>query len=645
MDLDISKPWGEIHPTGNSIQEQFLQVQAQAEPREKAVRWANNLKFITPIYWSSANGIVPRKPENFGESVDKPCACIDIPLFRHGDSQTLLLREVPGCVNYVAISYCWKAPENARILRDIPIYSLRSGTRERANRARWQILHRAFRYAASYYCGLIWIDQECIDQDDREDKETGIQSMDLVYKRAAFPVGLLNFRIRTQQEMDTMALIVSIAKGYRISPTEVQIDGIIHIFEALTADAWFSRSWILQEVVCAGDMKLCIEFDVSLTKPECLGYAKNEVEITPEQLKEAALLVNLPPLDEPYQPLANRIGSAKAARLQQASKVPMGIRPGTQLGIDEQGLPLWQWACNAAEALKLLERKQNERVSDRLAIVANLCHYSTRINTNGVEALGIGFSTCVWVMALLNGDVSLLNPARPVHGWNPTEPVNHQSWLPEPSMALSSIPELTESGKRLRLQGISLSANGMKCQGYLYRVTQRIELSDLASSFKTQWINATATSPLDYKCAQQILGEFLLSLLLKLDSLGLTDLADALWHSVREDYVSYYPSNNEGPSVSIREERLATWYPPSCFQAMLDETDGAKTLHLPDWARSTEDFARVFGDSSSVDDFRWLIDFVTNTGCLWGGGLFDQAIGLVDVIFGVNSPGLFLGQW
>ena len=63
---------------------------------------------------------------------------------------------------------------------------------------------------------------------------------------------------------------------------------------------------------------------------------------------------------------------------------------------------------SAAEVLALLDSRRNSVVSDRLAIVANLCSYDVRLNATEVERRQRSFRTCVLALALLNGDLSLL---------------------------------------------------------------------------------------------------------------------------------------------------------------------------------------------------------------------------------------------
>jgi hypothetical protein len=59
--------------------------------------------------------------------------------------------------------------------------------------------------------------------------------------------------------------------------------------------------------------------------------------------------------------------------------------------------------CNIAEALKFLSSRQNSRVPDRLAILANLCDYPLRIDTTKVQQPRFSLSIAVFTMALING--------------------------------------------------------------------------------------------------------------------------------------------------------------------------------------------------------------------------------------------------
>ena len=68
--------------------------------------------------------------------------------------------------------------------------------------------------------------------------------------------------------------------------------------------------------------------------------------------------------------------------------------------------------CNAAQALTFLSNRFNSFFPDRLAILANLCDYEYRINTEALELPNSSFSICCLKLAIVNGDMSLLGGYR-----------------------------------------------------------------------------------------------------------------------------------------------------------------------------------------------------------------------------------------
>lgn len=66
--------------------------------------------------------------------------------------------------------------------------------------------------------------------------------------------------------------------------------------------------------------------------------------------------------------------------------------------------------CNAAVALSYLNDWHNSIPEDRLAIVANLCDYYICLRVPELQNLDVPLSACMLVLALINGDFSLLTP-------------------------------------------------------------------------------------------------------------------------------------------------------------------------------------------------------------------------------------------
>ena len=95
-----------------------------------------------------------------------------------------------------------------------------------------------------------------------------MQSMDLVYQRSYYPLGLLEVKIERQNQMDAMAQAIGWRnregdqKGVGQSAdvffqnqepvTEEELRSLTEVLELLATDRWLSRAWILQETVLAG---------------------------------------------------------------------------------------------------------------------------------------------------------------------------------------------------------------------------------------------------------------------------------------------------------------------------------------------------------------------------------------------------------
>jgi hypothetical protein len=62
-----------------------------------------------------------------------------------------------------------------------------------------------------------------------------------------------------------------------------------------------------------------------------------------------------------------------------------------------------------AESIWAVLGKGNDRLVDKLAIMANICNYEWRLDTHAIETEGLSFSACILAMALYNGDTSFLH--------------------------------------------------------------------------------------------------------------------------------------------------------------------------------------------------------------------------------------------
>lgn len=66
--------------------------------------------------------------------------------------------------------------------------------------------------------------------------------------------------------------------------------------------------------------------------------------------------------------------------------------------------------CDAATALTFLKTRHCQEVADRVAIVANLCNYDVRLNTDMIAKYCPSLRIALWALSIMNNDLSLLVP-------------------------------------------------------------------------------------------------------------------------------------------------------------------------------------------------------------------------------------------
>ena len=120
------------------------------------------------------------------------------------------------CHHYIAVSYCWRSDGSGKPTAAEKSYRVRvqqgdGSYIDRMSRTPDEIIDTAV--AAARATGpdctrLIWIDQGCLPQDDGKEKEMGIQSMDIVYQRAQYTIGLFESVIQEQIQLDVVAAMM-----------------------------------------------------------------------------------------------------------------------------------------------------------------------------------------------------------------------------------------------------------------------------------------------------------------------------------------------------------------------------------------------------------------------------------------------------
>ena len=658
MILDIDKTFDALHESDRTVTEQFLEIGQHQIPRDFSRRRPQNLRFIAAQdeveeddfaeadeleEEGEIEEIPPSSDDDWPEATApkdgrfRPkhlCSCQQMPRFLEAGSKGFNITsrqndELAGCNHYLAVSYCWekgtKTPAEYSVCT-----SDNKGTR--ANEAPTTILTRAIRFAAEHDIRLIWIDQECLEQNDREEKELGIQSMDMVYQEATHTLILLNVRIATQGQMDSLCKAL---EGAEYTSQE-EFEDAVDVMEAIAADRWFTRAWCFQEVAAAGELAwILIGYDQNLKAESSYISIPGEFAVQAQDLRGAATWVE-------------RWPHIKAESTSEGGILDVAIRHRAAGCFDRimrmcpiayqffSKDPEFRFGPNASEALHFLGERQNSRIPDRLAILANICNYTKRLNTESLvrseNARGreYSYSICVAVLAIINGDTSLLTVSAR-HGIEEAGIETEQqspecspliaSWMAVGRAKLKDLPVIEEdSGVQIRLQSPRISSEGLVLLGHLWKVDCdcKVEMHDVRSKYLPEWNKYVGScgDGIGHVRSGALQRRIFWSVLLSCCAKGMHSLANCLWDCVRPETISS-PTSEDKLATLEKQHEVLELPVPSNFSDVIDERTGDFCLYLPPLIKSEKDVDHLLGTGNG--SVHWIAQQVMERGHLWCG--------------------------
>lgn len=567
MRLDIDECFRDLIRESN-VADHLSELQECLRPRDNAQQWARNLRFIVPA--TAAFDPEARSIKGSDDTSEETCICSYWSSSDKTQYEDVLkvtaAHEFTGCNHYVAVSWVWQDDSPPRGAVDAPeTYFIAGNAGRRESAVPRHVLSRAISFAAYYEVPHVWFDKECIGQSDPIDQELGIQSMDIVYQRSLYPLGLLQTFIQTQEQLDVVTQLV---EGVTVRSEQLPV--LLDVLRLIEQDKWFTRAWILQESVSGGfEMSLLIQHDPMLFKSDVLGRIKGEIETTISEFTNAIhfayACVSL--CDDP-------IGSVLEAQLIQAIEHILSYMP-TVIAEPPKGFddPDYRQTCNAAQALTYLQPRMNGRIADRLAILGNLCNYALRLDTNMVENLGYDFSICAFALSIFNGDLSLTRAENPTRG-----PVLGFAWGPQSNFRLSELKHFEDDDDVVRAAPAKLVRNGLLVTGWLWKVESI--LTDLETKKHEVKDEDGLGDPdlLIWRVLKRLLRE------------GFFHLADLIWYRTSKRYFG-----------TERDQARGSPATPASLSDVLDFRTGKLIFHNSTWVRDETDF-RAFFKPSTPDD-------------------------------------------
>lgn len=382
--------------------------------------------------------------------------------------------------DFAAISYVWGATEHEDLGNGSYRVILKSG-RTRPAQVRDIVLDRVIKYIASQGISSFWIDQECINQANKRERAEAMQSMDVVYRRSRFPVGVLSVPLTRQRQVNHLQklltgslaedvgdrygrvrLLISFSKAYEVLQTLFRI----------MCDPWWTRRWIFQEEYCTSTaMQLLIPMELSIKKLDIADSKVDDLVIDARLFRLQATRFCI--ACESIQTFRSRRSRWQCRFvLRRAKSYNMLRRYGWMINDTGRNLAM------STRILADICRRSASVQSDTLAIMANCCGYSTRLDVEQLEAAGVrSLSLALLALFIINGEI-----------------LNHSlehcvgttiDFIKTHSFRRFSPPTCDQQltfMKRCRLSRIHLCNEGIQTVGYIWQCRQVIQLPCMSSS-------------------------------------------------------------------------------------------------------------------------------------------------------------------
>ncbi|KAI0013427.1 heterokaryon incompatibility protein-domain-containing protein [Xylariaceae sp. FL0662B] len=368
--------------------------------------------------------------------------------------------------DYVAVSYTWPTPEEedeteAETMGSYRVESRKAGEPAELSNVRDEVWERVLNFAYHMDCENIWIDRECIDQQDETEQEAAMQSMHLVYSLSKRPVALLTRAIETVQELD---LLTSILCGVVAAEDERPA---LELLDDITSNRWWTRAWTFQEDYRASTrMTLLIPHCRTLERRKrvardfsdrpLFGNVEGELSIKSVDFRRQATEFCLYHRKRSeHKDICDRI-------LKAAAKYNVLLKEEYSPGLHSISRSM------SPTIFADIGRRGIKIESDRLAIAANCCGYTTRLDTKSLNRSGSSLSLSMLALYLLNGEI-IENDPKPNRGT-----LNDTIFTYLSKQSLSSFrPPVDEELtfiKGCRLVDPQLTTQGTQTRGHLWKL-------------------------------------------------------------------------------------------------------------------------------------------------------------------------------
>jgi hypothetical protein len=306
--------------------------------------------------------------------------------------------------NFIAVSYSSEHTPGLECDRSHGYTVIEAGGRSRrASIVRDEVLARVLRYARHNGLRRFWVDRECSPlEDDSEEKQITMDSMDLLYRESRHPIGLLAVVLETQLEVNHLqtlmmghATVKDGEDGYPrlMHPTTSREPlGVFDVLARLHTDRWWTRAWTFQEeYLSSTSMRILIRLKPGLVARHRFGSVQGELCLDAVQFRTQATLFLLAFKWEAHRNFAKKC----------ATMLKMFGRYDIQYRFQHDA----KMKAMSPRIFADMQRRNVGRPFDRLPIVANSCNYGIRFISQDMSQSDQDLELCLLTMNLLNGEL------------------------------------------------------------------------------------------------------------------------------------------------------------------------------------------------------------------------------------------------
>ena len=305
--------------------------------------------------------------------------------------------------DYVVASYTWGASPDEDAT--VGAYSVRPRGYGQpvTSDVRNIILDRSTNYMRYVECDNLWIDRECIDQSDSDQKEIALQSMDLVYSFGKYPLALLSVEIRTAAELNLLTMLMRGEFNFNTSRGKMftQRREMLELLHRITSNRWWRRAWTYQEDYRAFRMVLLMPHHLSLeaekmAEKNLFGSLKGEICIKSADFRRESTRFCLEFMNATMDSTETKMCEEVISR---APKYTVLLENARGKYTDDIGTPM------SATIFADVGRREISVESDRIPITANCCAYPFRPNMEALRKAGCSLSLVILALYIFNGEI------------------------------------------------------------------------------------------------------------------------------------------------------------------------------------------------------------------------------------------------